>query len=134
MGSRLEGKRAIVIGAGQTPGITVGNGRAISILFAREGAKVMLVDRRVDSARETKAIIDKEGGESFAFEADITQPDDCRKIAETCVETYGGIDVLVREVWEPDGIRPMQRYFSPRMRQNSLLPLSCLSMGGSAVK
>ena len=42
---RLEGKVAIVVGAGQTPGETIGNGRATAILFAREGAKVLLVDR-----------------------------------------------------------------------------------------
>ena len=42
---RLAGKRAIVIGAGQTPGDTIGNGRAIATLFAREGAKVLCVDR-----------------------------------------------------------------------------------------
>ena len=98
MGKRLEGKRAIVVGAGQTPGNTFGNGRAISVLFAREGASVMLVDRRMDSVEETKAIIDKEDGTAFAFQADVTRTEDCRKIAETCVETYGGIDVLVNVV------------------------------------
>jgi len=98
MGRRLEGKRAIVIGAGQTPGITIGNGRAISILFAREGAKVMLVDRRMESAQETQVMIDKEGGQSFPFEADITRTEDCIKIAEKCLEVYSGIDVLVNVV------------------------------------
>lgn len=98
MSNRLEGKRALVIGAGQTPGTTIGNGRAISVLFAREGAKVMLVDRRIESAEETKEMIDKEGGESFAFEADITQSDAGKIIADACVETYGGIDVLVNVV------------------------------------
>ncbi|MBW2086686.1 MAG: 3-oxoacyl-ACP reductase, partial [Deltaproteobacteria bacterium] len=50
MGERLKDKIAIVVGAGQTPGDTIGNGRAIAVLFARQGAKVMLVDRRLDSA------------------------------------------------------------------------------------
>ena len=64
---RLEGKTAIVVGAGQTPGETIGNGRATAILFAREGAKVMLVDRRLESAQETEAAIAEEGGEGQVF-------------------------------------------------------------------
>jgi NAD(P)-dependent dehydrogenase (short-subunit alcohol dehydrogenase family) len=98
MGTRLKNKVAIVVGAGQTPGDTIGNGRAISLLFAREGAKVMLVDRRMDSALETKAMIEQEGGESFAFEADITVTENCRKIPDKCVERYGRIDILVNVV------------------------------------
>ena len=66
MGNRLKEKVAIVVGAGQQPGDTIGNGRAISILFAREGAKVMLVDRNLDSAQETKAMIENESGIKFA--------------------------------------------------------------------
>ncbi len=105
MGTRLEGKSAIIIGAGQTPGDTIGNGRAMSILFAREGARVMLVDRLLESALETKAMIDAEGGESFAFEADITKIDDCRRIAEKCQEVYGRIDILVNNVGIGQGDR-----------------------------
>jgi NAD(P)-dependent dehydrogenase (short-subunit alcohol dehydrogenase family) len=103
MGRRLEGKVAIVAGAGQTPGDTIGNGRAISILFAREGAKLMLVDRRLDSALETKVMIDREGGECFAFEADISKAVDCRGIPERCMEVYGRIDVLVNVVGIGEG-------------------------------
>ena len=95
---RLKGKIAIIVGAGQQPGDTIGNGRAISILFAREGAKVMLVDKNIDSALETKSMIEKEGGESFVFEADIVKEDDCRKIADKCVEICGRIDILVNNV------------------------------------
>jgi NAD(P)-dependent dehydrogenase (short-subunit alcohol dehydrogenase family) len=98
MDQRLKGKIAIVTGAGQTPGDTVGNGRATSILFARAGAKVLLVDRRLDSARETQDIIAKEGGESLAFAADVTQADDCRRMADTCAQTFGRIDILVNNV------------------------------------
>ena len=57
MSERLKNKIAIVIGAGQTPGDTIGNGRATSVLFAREGAKVMLVDRNLEAAQETQAQI-----------------------------------------------------------------------------
>jgi NAD(P)-dependent dehydrogenase (short-subunit alcohol dehydrogenase family) len=98
MDKRLQGKVAIVTGAGQTPGDTIGNGRAISLLFARAGAKVMLVDLRLQSAQETKSMIDQEGGESLAFAADVTQSDDCRRMAEKCVETHGRIDILVNNV------------------------------------
>jgi len=98
MSNRLENKTAIVVGAGQTPGETVGNGRATAMLFAREGARVMLVDRRLDSAQESQALIEREGGVAFAHEADITRTEDCRKVAETCVEAYGRIDILVNVV------------------------------------
>ena len=95
---RLEGKVAAVIGAGQTPGETVGNGRAAALLFAREGARLMLVDRRLDSARETQELVEKEGGECFCFEADITQEGDCRDLAAACVERFGRIDILHNNV------------------------------------
>jgi NAD(P)-dependent dehydrogenase (short-subunit alcohol dehydrogenase family) len=82
MGDRLKDKIAIVIGAGQQSGDTIGNGRAISILFAREGAKVMLVDKNIDSAQETKLMIEKEDKESFTFKANIVREDDCRQVAK----------------------------------------------------
>ena len=107
MANRLKDKVAIVVGAGQQPGDTIGNGRAISILFAREGAKVMLVDKNLDSALKTKSMIDKEGGESFAYEADIVREYDCRGIAEKCVEIYGRIDILVNNAGIGEGDRKL---------------------------
>lgn len=95
---RLEGKIAAVIGAGQTPGHSIGNGRATAILMAREGAKVMLVDSRLESARDTQKMIEDEGGSAFSFEADITQEADCREIAAVCVKQYGRIDLLHNNV------------------------------------
>jgi NAD(P)-dependent dehydrogenase (short-subunit alcohol dehydrogenase family) len=95
---RLEGKVAIVVGAGQTPGETIGNGRATSILFAREGARVLLVDRRLDSAAETREMIAAEGGIAVAFEADVTDEDDCRAVAAACMKEFGRIDVLHNNV------------------------------------
>ena len=59
---RLTGKSGIVVGAGQTPGDTIGNGRAAAMLFAREGANVMLVDRDLQRAEETAALIAAAGG------------------------------------------------------------------------
>jgi NAD(P)-dependent dehydrogenase (short-subunit alcohol dehydrogenase family) len=96
---RLHGKVAIVVGAGQTPGETIGNGRATAITFAREGAKVMLVDRDLDSAVETERIITGEGSvETHAFAADVTKEADCAALARACVEQFGRIDVLHNNV------------------------------------
>ncbi len=95
---RLKDKVAIVVGAGQTPGETIGNGRATAILFAREGARVMLVDRRLDSAQETEKLIRDEGGEAFCLEADVTSSEQCEAIATGCVDQFGRIDVLHNNV------------------------------------
>jgi NAD(P)-dependent dehydrogenase (short-subunit alcohol dehydrogenase family) len=103
VGERLKEKTAIVVGAGQTPGDTIGNGRAISILFAREGASLLLADRNLDSAKETQAMVEKEGGEAFAIETDITREEDCKMLANACVERYGSIDILVNNVGHGQG-------------------------------
>ncbi len=98
MSGRLEGNIAHVVGAGQTPGDTIGNGRATALLFAREGARVLAVDRHLDSARETVARIEAEGGEALAFEADATHEPDCERFVASCVETWGRLDVLHNNV------------------------------------
>lgn len=95
---RLKDKVANVVGAGQTPGDTIGNGRATSILFAREGARVMLVDHNLESALETQAMIEAEGGACFSFKADVTREDDCRGFVQAAIEAYGRIDVLHNNV------------------------------------
>jgi NAD(P)-dependent dehydrogenase (short-subunit alcohol dehydrogenase family) len=95
---RLKDKTAIVVGAGQTPGDTIGNGRATAILFAREGAQVLLVDRRAESAHETGEMISADGGTATVFEADVTREEDCRAMARACVEEFGRIDVLHNNV------------------------------------
>jgi NAD(P)-dependent dehydrogenase (short-subunit alcohol dehydrogenase family) len=95
---RLSEKVAVVVGAGQTPGDTIGNGRATALLFAREGARVVAVDRDLDSARETVAMIEDEGGEAMAFAADATRESDCEALVGTCVERYGRLDVLQNNV------------------------------------
>jgi NAD(P)-dependent dehydrogenase (short-subunit alcohol dehydrogenase family) len=97
-GMRLADKTAMVMGAGQTPGETIGNGRATALLFAREGARVFLVDRDLDSARETQSLIEGEGGRATAFAADITKEADCRDCAAACVAAYRRIDVLHNNV------------------------------------
>ncbi|GAG07324.1 unnamed protein product, partial [marine sediment metagenome] len=98
MSGRLQDKVAIVVGAGQTPGETIGNGRATAVLFAREQARVMLVDRRLDSALETERMIKEEGGDCFAFEADATDEESCRAAVKACLDTYGRIDILHNNV------------------------------------
>jgi NAD(P)-dependent dehydrogenase (short-subunit alcohol dehydrogenase family) len=95
---RLKDKVAIVTGAGQAAGETIGNGRATAILFAREGARVLLVDRKPSSAEETESLIRAEGGEASVIEADVSREDDCRTIAQTCSERYGRIDILHNNV------------------------------------
>ena len=98
MSDRLKNKIAIVVGAGQTPGETIGNGRASAILYAREGAKILVVDRRLDSAEDTCAMITKEGGEAIPFQADAINSADCKKMADACVERFGRIDILHNNV------------------------------------
>jgi NAD(P)-dependent dehydrogenase (short-subunit alcohol dehydrogenase family) len=95
---RLKDKVAIVTGAGQTPGGTIGNGRATAILFAREGARVMLVDRNADRARQTEEMIAKEGGTAAISEADVTAEDDCRAMVAACTERFGRVDILHNNV------------------------------------
>jgi len=106
MGERLAGKTAIIVGAGQTPGETIGNGRAMAILFAREGANVMCVDRRLDSAEETVRMIADEGGKAFAFEADVTRTTACATIAQEAVARLQRIDILVNNVGTGRGDAP----------------------------
>lgn len=95
---RLQGKRAIVVGAGQTPGETIGNGRAISLLFAREGASVLCVDRHLDRAEETVALIAAEGGMSHALAADIREVAAGEAIVAAAQARLGGFDILVNNV------------------------------------
>ena len=94
---RLEGKVAIVTGAGSS-GPGVGNGKAASVLFAREGAKVLLVDINTDHAQETLELITAEGGDASVFQADVTNADHCRSMVESAVERYGRLDILDNNV------------------------------------
>jgi NAD(P)-dependent dehydrogenase (short-subunit alcohol dehydrogenase family) len=95
---RLGGKVAVVVGAGQTPGDTIGNGRATAVLFAREGARVVVVDRTPDAAAETVEQIESEGGEAVARTADATSEEDCRRFIDDTVTRWGRIDVLHNNV------------------------------------
>ena len=94
---RLAGKVAIVTGAGSS-GPGVGTGKAASILFAREGASVILADRSEAAAVETMAAIEEEGGTASVFQGDVTSAKDCEAMAEAAVERYGGLHILFNNV------------------------------------
>ena len=94
---RLEGKVAIITGAGSS-GPGVGNGKAAALLFAREGAKVLLVDSVVDRAEETLEIIKGEGGEASVFEANVINDTDCQMMVEAAIDRYGRLDILDNNV------------------------------------
>ena len=99
MARRVEGKVAVVVGAGQTPGETVGNGRAIAQLLAREGATVLCVDRQGERAEETARIIatDEKGTASW-LAADITDAADCARIVAEARSRHGRLDILINNV------------------------------------
>jgi len=91
---RLESKTAIIVGAGQSPGSGTGNGRATCLRFAREGAKIMAVDRELALAEETAAMVRKEGGDCFAFEADVTKEAAMAAMVAEAKKRWGRIDIL----------------------------------------
>ena len=95
---RLDGKVAVVIGAGQSPGEGLGNGRAAAIRFAREGARVLAVNRSIESAEETAAMIRAEGGDAVAFKADIQQEADIIAAIGEAHRRWGSLDVLHNNV------------------------------------
>jgi NAD(P)-dependent dehydrogenase (short-subunit alcohol dehydrogenase family) len=107
---RLSGRVAIVTGAGsQGPG--VGTGKAISVAFAREGAKVCLVDLHPERARQTSQAIADAGGDAFVHAGDVTDSGACARIVEATMKRCGRLDVLVNnvgvsggdgEIWEMD--------------------------------
>jgi NAD(P)-dependent dehydrogenase (short-subunit alcohol dehydrogenase family) len=98
MSARLQNKVAIVAGGGQVPGETIGNGKATAILFAREGATVVVVDRSEAAAEDTRAAIAAAGGSASVVVADVTRDADCARIVEHCVATHGRVDVLHNNV------------------------------------
>src|SRR5262245_30960685 len=92
---RLKNKIAVVIGAGQSPGEGMGNGRATVLRFAQEGAKVLAVDNRLASAEETAAMVTQGGvGECVPFEADVTKEVTLAAAIEEARRRYGRIDIL----------------------------------------
>ncbi|MEC9308806.1 MAG: SDR family NAD(P)-dependent oxidoreductase [Chloroflexota bacterium] len=98
-GKRLEGKVAIVTGAGATgSGEFVGIGQATSILLSRQGAKVILVDRELNNAETTAAQIREDGGDVSVFVGDVTDAGSCEEMGKAAVSSYGKINILVNNV------------------------------------
>ena len=97
MAGRLEARVAIVTGAGSRgPGI--GNGSAAAILFAREGASVLLMDQSRAAVEETLAMIEAEGGVAACCVGDVTLESDCTSAVAAAVARWGRLDILDNNV------------------------------------
>ena len=95
---RLDGKVAVVVGAGQSPGEGVGNGRAAAMRFAREGARVVAADRHLDAAEQTAELIREEGFEALALAADVTRESDLARVMQEAKSRWGSLDILHNNV------------------------------------
>src|SRR6202049_4991585 len=95
---RLKDRIAIVVGAGQSPGEGMGNGRATALTFAREGAHVMCVDHNLASAQETVDMIGAKGGTAVAFKADVTKQAEIKAMVADAQARWGRIDILHNNV------------------------------------
>src|SRR5438477_7228335 len=94
---RLKGKVAIVAGGGAS-GAVIGNGQATAILFAREGAKVLVADAVQERGQATVDMIAKEGGTASALRVDVSKAADCKAMVQAALERYGRLDILDNNV------------------------------------
>jgi NAD(P)-dependent dehydrogenase (short-subunit alcohol dehydrogenase family) len=97
MAGRLDGKVAIVVGAG-CAGPGWGNGRAMAVIFAREGATVFAVDRDEESMRETRERAREAGGEITSYLCEATDSKAVAAMVDACVKAHGRVDILVNNV------------------------------------
>ena len=108
MTARLEGRRILVVGAGtrplDDPDPPVGNGRAISVLAAREGAAVACADLDASAAAETASLVRAEGGTAIEVTGDVTDAGDCERIVAEAVVGLGGLDGVVLNVGIAAGV------------------------------
>lgn len=99
---RLKGRRILVVGGGQMEigeaDMPIGNGRAMAVLFAREGAAVAVADRDEAAAIATVSLVEKENGNAFAITADVTKEEDVRRMVEEAVKGLGDLDGIVLNV------------------------------------
>src|ERR1041384_7489054 len=99
---RLQGRRILVVGGGQRtvdpPTDPVGNGRAMSLLFAREGAHVAVADLNRASADDTVQRITAEGGQAFSIEANIAREEGVNRMIDEAIEGLGGLEGMVLNV------------------------------------
>ena len=91
---KLDGKVALVTGCG-TRGEGWGNGKAIAVLLARQGATVFGVDRDIEAAKVTEKIIADEGGKAHVTTANVTIAQDVQDMVKACMDLYGRIDILI---------------------------------------
>lgn len=98
MAGRVQDKIAVLIGGGQTPGETIGNGRATAIALAREGAHVVVVDRDLASAQETVDMITAENFKASAVQADATDESAIQAIMQDTAKRHGSLDILHNNV------------------------------------
>lgn len=94
----LENKTALIVGGGQTPGETIGNGRATALLFAREGATVFVGDKDLASAQETVAMIEAEGFRAHALALDVRNEDAIAAFVKAAMDETGKVDILHNNV------------------------------------
>jgi NAD(P)-dependent dehydrogenase (short-subunit alcohol dehydrogenase family) len=101
---QLDGKVALITGCG-TLEQGWGNGKAISVLLARQGAKVFGVDLHLEAAQLTRQIIEDEGGTAHVMRCDVTDSADVKRMVDACMEKFGRIDILINNVGrsEPGG-------------------------------
>jgi len=134
---RLAGRKILVVGAGTQPSpepdAPIGNGRAIALLCAREGAAVACADRDPASARETLALLEKEGGRGTVIVADVADAAACERIVAEAEQGLGGLDGLVLNVGTAAGARlagtdaeAWDRTFAVNLRSHFLIARAAL--------
>ena len=97
MDSGLEGKVAIVTGGGAVDD-GIGNGRAAAIVLAQGGAKVLVVDRDLSRAARTVEMIERDGGDAFAFSGDVTTDEGAAAMVTEALNQFGRLDILNNNV------------------------------------
>jgi NAD(P)-dependent dehydrogenase (short-subunit alcohol dehydrogenase family) len=141
---RLAGQVAIVTGAGSV-GEGFGTGKAISVLFARAGARVVLVDREESRAADTRGLIEAEGGEAVLVAADIADPSSWELIVGTALDRFGTVGVLVNNAALANtigildtGLEDLQEIIAvnlvaPFMLTKTAIPVMVRDGGGSII-
>lgn len=97
---KLQNKVAVVTGAAS------GMGKAIAILYAKEGAKVVVSDINLDAAKQTVEEIKTNGGEAIAVLANVAKEEDIQNLIDTAVSQYGTLDILVNNAGIMDNFEP----------------------------
>ena len=108
-GSRLDGRRILVVGGGSMgagdPDAPPGNGQAISVLAAREGAAIAVVDVRPEAAEETARLVEENGGTAATVIADVSDADQCERLVDEAADALGGLDGVVLNVGIGAGLK-----------------------------